>query len=229
MSADEYYGSEQVKRAPVRYPIKVVRLDIDPERNPFGPRWTATPAHPSASNRRRRRTVPARSPMPPAICRRLPMKPVALSALAGVLLILGFVPASRRGNPALGAPALPVPLVVGRARGLHRPQCARRRTGQRRRSPARAECGRRDLPAGERADSAHAAATAGRGIRRADPARHRRRAGEGRPCAAGAGAHRGSGSPAKRYGGGAASGADEQADAPADKSVPGAKRRYRSC
>ncbi len=36
MSADEYYGSEQVKRALVRYPIKVVRLDIDPERNPFG-------------------------------------------------------------------------------------------------------------------------------------------------------------------------------------------------
>ena len=36
VSADEYYGSEQVKRALVRYPIKVVRLDIDPERNPFG-------------------------------------------------------------------------------------------------------------------------------------------------------------------------------------------------
>ncbi|MEW3851954.1 TIGR03746 family integrating conjugative element protein, partial [Pseudomonas aeruginosa] len=31
VSADEYYGSEQVKRALVRYPIKVVRLDIDPE------------------------------------------------------------------------------------------------------------------------------------------------------------------------------------------------------
>lgn len=36
VSADEYYGSEQVKRALVRYPIKVVRLDIDPEHNPFG-------------------------------------------------------------------------------------------------------------------------------------------------------------------------------------------------
>ncbi len=36
VSADEYYGSEQVKRALVRYPIKVVRLDTDPERNPFG-------------------------------------------------------------------------------------------------------------------------------------------------------------------------------------------------
>ena len=36
VSADEYYGPEQIKRALVRYPIKVVRLDIDPERNPFG-------------------------------------------------------------------------------------------------------------------------------------------------------------------------------------------------
>lgn len=36
ISADEYYGAEQVKRALARYPIKVVRLDIDPERNPFG-------------------------------------------------------------------------------------------------------------------------------------------------------------------------------------------------
>ncbi|MFC4250362.1 PFL_4703 family integrating conjugative element protein [Sinimarinibacterium flocculans] len=36
VSADEYYGAEQIKRALVRYAIKVVRLDIDPERNPFG-------------------------------------------------------------------------------------------------------------------------------------------------------------------------------------------------
>lgn len=36
VSADEYLGPEQVKRALVRYPLKVVRLDMDPERNPFG-------------------------------------------------------------------------------------------------------------------------------------------------------------------------------------------------
>jgi len=36
VSADEYYLAEQVKRALVRYPIKVVRLDIDPEKNPYG-------------------------------------------------------------------------------------------------------------------------------------------------------------------------------------------------
>jgi len=36
VSADEYYGAEQVKRALVRYPLKVVRLDVDPQRNPFG-------------------------------------------------------------------------------------------------------------------------------------------------------------------------------------------------
>ena len=36
ISADEYYGAEQVKRALVRYPIKVTRVDVDPSRNPFG-------------------------------------------------------------------------------------------------------------------------------------------------------------------------------------------------
>ncbi|WP_248746225.1 PFL_4703 family integrating conjugative element protein [Pseudomonas sp. MWU12-2037] len=36
LTADEYYGAEQVKRALVRYSLKVVRRDIDPERNPFG-------------------------------------------------------------------------------------------------------------------------------------------------------------------------------------------------
>jgi integrating conjugative element protein (TIGR03746 family) len=36
VSADEYHGSEQVKRALVRYALKVVRMDIDPRRNPFG-------------------------------------------------------------------------------------------------------------------------------------------------------------------------------------------------
>jgi len=36
LSADEYYAAEQVKRVLVRYPIKVVRADVDPARNPFG-------------------------------------------------------------------------------------------------------------------------------------------------------------------------------------------------
>ena len=35
-TVDEYYGAERVKRALVRYPLKVVRLDVDPARNPFG-------------------------------------------------------------------------------------------------------------------------------------------------------------------------------------------------
>lgn len=34
--ADEYFADEQVKRALVRYTVKVVRADVDPERNPFG-------------------------------------------------------------------------------------------------------------------------------------------------------------------------------------------------
>lgn len=36
VAADEYFGAEQVKRALVRYPLKVVRMDVDPEKNPFG-------------------------------------------------------------------------------------------------------------------------------------------------------------------------------------------------
>lgn len=36
VTADEYYGAEQVKRALIRYAVKVVRMDVDPEKNPFG-------------------------------------------------------------------------------------------------------------------------------------------------------------------------------------------------
>ncbi|GFE79159.1 hypothetical protein GCM10011487_11590 [Steroidobacter agaridevorans] len=36
VTADEYYGSEQVKRALIRYSLKAVRADVDPQRNPFG-------------------------------------------------------------------------------------------------------------------------------------------------------------------------------------------------
>jgi integrating conjugative element protein (TIGR03746 family) len=36
LSVDEYYQAEPVKRALVRYPLNVVRLDIDPEKNPWG-------------------------------------------------------------------------------------------------------------------------------------------------------------------------------------------------
>lgn len=36
VSADEYFASEQVKRALVRYRVKVTKTDIDPEKNPFG-------------------------------------------------------------------------------------------------------------------------------------------------------------------------------------------------
>ena len=36
LATEEFYGSERVKQAFVRYPLKVVRQDIDPEKNPFG-------------------------------------------------------------------------------------------------------------------------------------------------------------------------------------------------
>ncbi len=36
LATEEFYGSERVKQAFVRYPLNVVRQDIDPEKNPFG-------------------------------------------------------------------------------------------------------------------------------------------------------------------------------------------------
>ena len=36
LTADEYYDGDRVKRALVRYSLKVVRDDVDPEKNPFG-------------------------------------------------------------------------------------------------------------------------------------------------------------------------------------------------
>ncbi|MHB9520288.1 PFL_4703 family integrating conjugative element protein [Pseudomonas amygdali pv. morsprunorum] len=39
ISADEYYGGQLVKRALARYPLHVVRMDVDPETNPFGLAW----------------------------------------------------------------------------------------------------------------------------------------------------------------------------------------------
>jgi integrating conjugative element protein (TIGR03746 family) len=36
LTVDEYYSAEQVKRALIRFPLQVVRLDIDPQQNPFG-------------------------------------------------------------------------------------------------------------------------------------------------------------------------------------------------
>lgn len=36
LAVDEYFAGESVKRALVRYPIRVVRWEVDAERNPFG-------------------------------------------------------------------------------------------------------------------------------------------------------------------------------------------------
>ncbi|EBL8291861.1 TIGR03746 family integrating conjugative element protein [Salmonella enterica] len=36
LTVDEYYRAEPVKRALVRYPLNVVRYDVDPEENPWG-------------------------------------------------------------------------------------------------------------------------------------------------------------------------------------------------
>ncbi|KPA90358.1 PFL_4703 family integrating conjugative element protein [Pseudomonas sp. RHF3.3-3] len=36
LATEEFFGSERIKQTFVRYPIKVVRRDVDPETNPFG-------------------------------------------------------------------------------------------------------------------------------------------------------------------------------------------------
>src|SRR3546814_11239263 len=77
-----------------------------------------TPAHRTAADadpgrRARQRLRPSAG--------RLPMKPIALSALAGVLLILGVVPASQAVDILRWERLpLPVPLVVGQEREIGR-------------------------------------------------------------------------------------------------------------
>lgn len=46
IAADEHYGGERVKRALARYPLHIVRADIDPERNPFGLQWDCYTGNP---------------------------------------------------------------------------------------------------------------------------------------------------------------------------------------
>ena len=44
--ADEHYGGEIVKRAFARYPLHIIRSDIDPETNPFGLAWDCYSGNP---------------------------------------------------------------------------------------------------------------------------------------------------------------------------------------
>ncbi|PWU28663.1 TIGR03746 family integrating conjugative element protein [Pseudomonas sp. RW407] len=46
IAADEHYGGERVKRALSRYPLHIVRADLDPERNPFGLQWDCYTSNP---------------------------------------------------------------------------------------------------------------------------------------------------------------------------------------
>ncbi len=150
------------------------------------------------------------------------MKPVALSALAGVLLILGVVPASQAVEILRWERLpLPVPLVVGQERvvfidrnvrvgvpasvGDHlRVQSAGGAIYLRASEPippTRLQL--QDVESGALILLDIAAEPAKDGQAPLEPVRIVEAE-----------------APAKRYGGGAASGADEQADAPADKSVP---------
>ena len=150
------------------------------------------------------------------------MKSIALSALAGVLLILGFVPASQAVEILRWERLpLPVPLVVGQERvvfidrnvrvgvpasvGDHlRVQSAGGAIYLRASEPippTRLQL--QDVESGALILLDIAAEPAKDGQAPLEPVRIVEAE-----------------APAKRYGGGAASGADEQADAPADKSVP---------
>ncbi|NWA23939.1 TIGR03746 family integrating conjugative element protein [Pseudomonas gingeri] len=46
ISADEHYGGELVKRAVARYPLHIIRSDVDPEKNPFGLAWDCYSSNP---------------------------------------------------------------------------------------------------------------------------------------------------------------------------------------
>ncbi len=71
VSADEYYGTELVKRAFVRYPLNVTRLDMDPEKNAFGlavdcyarpPERITIPAPPTPVAKHEANSTPGPSP-----------------------------------------------------------------------------------------------------------------------------------------------------------------------
>ncbi|PUA42071.1 TIGR03746 family integrating conjugative element protein [Pseudomonas protegens] len=52
IAADEHYAGERVKRALARYPLHILRADVDPEHNPFGLQWncySSTPLRIEAS------------------------------------------------------------------------------------------------------------------------------------------------------------------------------------
>ncbi|CAM2934262.1 integrating conjugative element protein, PFL_4703 family [Pseudomonas gessardii] len=46
ITADEHLGGERVKRAFARYPLHIVRSDVDPETNPFGLAWNCYAGNP---------------------------------------------------------------------------------------------------------------------------------------------------------------------------------------
>lgn len=46
ITADEHYAGERVKRAFARYPLHIIRSDIDPETNPFGLAWDCYSGNP---------------------------------------------------------------------------------------------------------------------------------------------------------------------------------------
>lgn len=81
ISADEYYGAEQVKRALVRYPVKVTRVDVDPPAIRSAWCSTATRARLSASAPPSRHPRTGRLGSAVTSRRKHPMKRLALALM----------------------------------------------------------------------------------------------------------------------------------------------------
>ena len=179
MDSTEYYAGE-IKRALARYPLHVIRADVDPETNPFGLQWDCYSDTPQR--------IELEEPAAPPSGREVYDPEVDRLALANAC---PTHTGPRGGDSALGAHSVGHS-IDGRP-GTHclcRQKRASWRSSGSAGQAARPEYRRRTLPARQRADSSSAPAPAGRDQWRADAHRYRRLRGSGRSTAARAGQDR---------------------------------------
>ena len=143
MDSTEYYAGEKIKRALARYPLHVIRADVDPETNPFGLQWDCYPIRLNVSS--------LRSRPPPPSGREVYDPEVDRLALANAC---PTHTGPRGGDSALGAHSVGHS-IDGRP-GTHclcRQKRASWRSSGSAGQAARPEYRRRTLPARQRADS----------------------------------------------------------------------------
>jgi integrating conjugative element protein (TIGR03749 family) len=118
ISADEYYGAEQVKRALVRYPVKVTRVDVDPSTQPVRPGARLLRRHAPAHQRTGADAPGAWRPLSASASRRNPMKPLKhpVLALLGLLAVAAAPVAHAVEILRWERMPLAVPLKVGQER-----------------------------------------------------------------------------------------------------------------